>query len=101
MTTAEWIARLQHPGFKFNAAQCRQENVSLKEAAFLRFLLLNAPAANSEVANFGPGLAYKVMRAGYAVNPLGRKGDEETNLWMLTPAGVELLRRLADERRSR
>jgi hypothetical protein len=45
-------------------------------------------------------MAYKVLHSGYATNPLGRKGSAETNLWMLTPAGVELLRRLADERKS-
>ncbi len=96
MTAAELTELLKRPDFKFKSARCRDENVSLKEAELLRFLLLNASSANSEVAQFGPGLAQKILRAGYATNPLGRKGNEETNLWMLTPAGVELLKRLVE-----
>ena len=96
MNEAAWIALVKRADFKFDAARLRAENVNLPTARFLRWLLLNAPCANSEVASHGPGLAYQVLRSGYAANPLGRKGNEETNLWMLTPAGLDLLQRLAD-----
>lgn len=94
MTSAELTATLQSRDFKFKTVRCHAENISLKEAEFLRFLLCNAPAANSEVARFRPGLAYRIVRLGYVINPLGGKGDAETNLWMLTTTGVELLKRL-------
>jgi hypothetical protein len=95
MTAAELIAILKDKDFKFKVAKCRDENISLQSAKFLRWVMLNAPCTNAQVMNtFGMGLAYTVLKPGYVTNPLGQSENTETNLWSLTPAGVELLKRL-------
>jgi len=97
MTNDQWILTLKKTDFRFNALKCRDENISLQAAKFLRWIFLEGPCTNAQVINtFGMELAYVPLRAGYAANLPGQKGSEETNLWMLTPAGIDLLKRLVE-----
>lgn len=97
MNNETLLSILKNPQFKFNPARCRNENIALQAAKFLRWVCLNAPCTNAQVINaFGTGLAYIPLRAGYVTNPLGQHGDEKTNLWMLTSAGLDLLKRLVE-----
>ncbi len=93
------VSILRHPDFKVNTAKCRQENIPLQAAKFLRWVLLEGPCTNAQIINsFGMGLAYTMLRPGYVDNPLGQSANTETNLWSLTPAGQELLIRLVQSR---
>jgi hypothetical protein len=59
---------------------------------FLRWLQQNPGRPNSEVIQeFGLGLAWVMLRGGYATNPLGRFADAQTNLWQITKLGSELV----------
>ena len=86
---------LKDSQFKFKALRCRNENISLQAAKFLRWIAMNESCTNAQVINtFGMGLAMTMLKPGFVTNPLGQTENENTNLWSLTPEGIELLKRL-------
>jgi len=83
---------LKDKTFRFDPMSCRGANVTLMEAKFLRWLFL-AERSNADITqSFGLGLAYKLLKLGYADNPLGQQDAAQTNLWHLTEDGMEVLK---------
>ena len=88
---------LEDPQFKFDPLRYRNENISLQSAKFLRWLFINQPCTNAQIINtFGMGLATMMLKSGYVTNPLGETESAHTNLWSVTPDGIELLKRLVE-----
>ena len=83
---------LKDETFRFDPKSCRSANVTLLEAKFLRWLFIAERSNVDVIQNFGLGLAYKLLRQGYAENPLGVQDTAQTNLWKLTEDGLNILK---------
>ncbi len=83
---------LKNEPYRFKPMLCRNANISLQEAKFLRWLFL-AERNNAEVIQtFGMGMAYNLLKQGYVENPLGERDNANTNLWKLTEEGIGILK---------
>jgi len=90
-------AQLQDPAQRFSPARCREVGFLMEEALFLKDLFLSDGRDNAWVfRNFGGGRAYRLLQLELVSNALGRMGNTQTNIWKLTPQGVEVLARLAE-----
>lgn len=59
---------------------------------FLQWLQELPGRPNSEVIEkFGLGLAWVMLKAGYATNPLGLFENAQTNLWEITDLGSQVV----------
>lgn len=67
--------------------------ISRREALkFLQWLQETPGRPNSEVIEkFGLGLAWVMLKAGYATNPLGLFENAQTNLWEITDLGSQMV----------
>lgn len=83
--------------YYFKPMLCRAANIALQEAKFLRWLFL-AERSNAEIMEtFGMGMAYHLLKQGYADNPLGQKDGAQTNLWKLSADGLSILKKASGQ----
>ena len=85
---------LKNETFRFDPKSCRSANVTLQEAKFLRWLFIAERSNTDIIQTFGLGMAYKLLKQGYADNPLGEQKTAKTNLWKITEDGLEILKTL-------
>jgi len=83
---------LKDKTFRFDPMSCRNANVTLMEAKFLRWLFLAERSNVDVLQKFGLGFAYKFLNQGFVDNPLGVQGTAHTNLWHLTEDGLNILK---------
>ena len=83
---------LKDETFRFDPKSCRSANITLMEAKFLRWLFLAGRNNTDIIQNFGLGLAYKLLKQGYADNPLGEQGTTHTNRWKISADGLDILK---------
>jgi hypothetical protein len=86
---------LRNDSFHFDPKACRNANVNLLEAKFLRWLFIEERSNVEIIQSFGLGLAYKLLKQGFVENSLGIKDTANTNLWKLTDDGLEALKTIA------
>ena len=96
MNNSSLVLRLQDPAQHFSPTRCREVGFLAEEALFLKDLFLSDGRDNAWVfQNFGGGRAYHLLQLGLVENPLGQIGSTQTNIWKLTPQGMDVLSRLA------
>ncbi|MCJ7436018.1 MAG: hypothetical protein MUO77_21275 [Anaerolineales bacterium] len=83
---------LKNDSFSFSPQSCRDANVSLIEAKFLRWLFIKERISDDIFQNFTMGIAFKLRRQGFVDNPLKEQGDTYTNIWKLTDDVLEILK---------
>jgi hypothetical protein len=83
---------LRNDSFHFDPKACRNANVNLLEAKFLRWLFIEERSNVDVIQNFGFGLAYKLLKQGFLENSLGIQDTANTNIWKITDDGLEVLK---------
>jgi len=88
-------AAINTESFRFSPLKCRDLGISLQAAKFLRWLYLGPQRTNAQIiATFGMGLAWSMLDAGFAYNPLDDAETANSNLWSLTDKGMKVLEQL-------
>ena len=99
MTNEELLSLLRQGTFSFSAKVCRDENISLVSAQFLRWLFVEGSCTNRQIFDtFGAGRAYELLRMGFVSSELGEREGAQTNLWKVTENSSQLLQRLTKKR---
>lgn len=83
---------LKNDTFRFDPKSCRNANVSIMEAKFLRWLFFDDHSNSEVIQNFGTGLPNKLLKQGFVENSLGTQDIAQTNIWKLSDDGLELLK---------